>query len=281
MKLVVQSTKTLETKPNNNSSDAISPNYVYGCAGGCGSYCYMKRYNRDKIYANSNITDIEKSIYDWSRTIQWPKPPNQQDPTYYMIDIGCNTDVALHQKHLQKPLIKILEFFDKDERLNSTFATKYPSMLQLDVTHFNKKPRVRMSLMPQAFSDVLEPNTNKIIDRIKSIDRLIKLGWEVHLNFSPVIVYHNWISLYEELFQLIKDNTTTGKELKSEVIFLTNHKSAISAATPEALELIIHSSEVKNKRGVMRYPIAHKRRFVANFIKSHKEILGIPIRYIF
>ena len=200
MKVKYQKTKTLVTKPNNNSSDAISPNYVYGCAGGCSSYCYMKRYNNDRIYVNTNVEKIEESVSEWVKTMPWPKTPNQQDPTYYMIDIGCNTDMALHQKHLSKAqdtkygLEIILNFYDNHERLNSTFATKYPSMLyDVQLGGFTKKPRVRVSLMPQQYADVLEPNTDEIWKRMESINLLQESGWEVHLNFSPVIVAENWL----------------------------------------------------------------------------------------
>jgi hypothetical protein len=43
MKIIHQNTKTLLTRDNGRSSDAISPNFVYGCAGGClSSYCVEK-----------------------------------------------------------------------------------------------------------------------------------------------------------------------------------------------------------------------------------------------
>jgi len=43
MKLVNQKTKTLVTRDNDRSSDAISPNFIYGCLGGCmSSYCVEK-----------------------------------------------------------------------------------------------------------------------------------------------------------------------------------------------------------------------------------------------
>jgi len=292
MKVIYQKTKTLVTKPNNNSSDAISPNYIYGCAGGCGSYCYMKRYNQN-IYVNENCFDIEQSVKLWVNEQPWPKNPNQQDNTYYMIDIGCNSDIALHQKHLLKaynktelfssPLVgleRVLDFYDKNSKLNSTFATKYPSMLSLNVNHFNKKPRVRVSIMPQEFSNVLEPNTDSIETRINCINKLQNLGWEVHLNFSPVIVYKNWLKEYEKLFYEIQNNCNL-KNIKSEVIFLTNHKSSMLNATKSVKEIIQYSNEVKNSNGVMRYPIVNKKKYIAQFKDLHKKILNISIRYIF
>ncbi|HBY70209.1 MAG TPA: lyase, partial [Flavobacteriaceae bacterium] len=56
-----------------------------------------------------------------------------------------------------------------------------------------KKIRIRFSLMPQIVSSEVEPNTSKIIDRIKAVDAFIEEGYDVHLNFSPVIVYKDWL----------------------------------------------------------------------------------------
>ena len=49
--MIHQNTKTLKTRNNVRSSDAISPNFIYGCLGSCmASYCYVGRYNPDKVY---------------------------------------------------------------------------------------------------------------------------------------------------------------------------------------------------------------------------------------
>jgi spore photoproduct lyase len=134
--------------------------------------------------------------------------------------------------------------------------------------------------MPQDYSDILEPNTDSIMDRIKSINRLKKLGWEVHLNFSPVIVYNKWVQFYTELFIDIR-RIANLDNVKSEVIFLTNHKHSMNIANEEVKEIIQYSSEIKNKSGVMKYPSIQKRKFVETFKNLHDKYLTIPIRYIF
>ncbi len=59
IKKIVQNTKTLHVRPNGRSADYITPNFMYGCAGGCrNSYCYvmhitMRHYI--SIYINENI----------------------------------------------------------------------------------------------------------------------------------------------------------------------------------------------------------------------------------
>ena len=43
MQIITQKTKTLVTRDNGRSSDAVAPNFVYGCLGGCmKSYCVEK-----------------------------------------------------------------------------------------------------------------------------------------------------------------------------------------------------------------------------------------------
>ena len=179
MPIKYQKTRTLVTKTNNNSSDCIAPNIIYGCYGGCvDTYCYMSRYNGNRVFVNKNVNDIFNSVVEWEKS--YNKIPNQQDPVYTMVDIACNSDLVLMQKHMPEPLHDYLKRYDDHQQLNSTMATKYPGLLKLDVNHFNKRPRVRVSLMPQEYSNILEPKMQKISSRIDDVNRLKDLGWEVN-----------------------------------------------------------------------------------------------------
>lgn len=215
-----QKTKTLVTRTNGRSADAISPNFIYGCAGGCmSSYCYVGRFNDSTVYINDNVEDILASIQKWAEIQAWPKVPNQCDSKYYTVDIGCSTDIALHSKHYD--LQKIFTFFNEHPFLKSTFATKYPDRIDLDKYDINpEKNRIRVSLMPQIYSYILEPKTTLIEDRINTIKRL-QDKFEVHLNFSP-IVYDtdrtNWLEEYQKLFMLLACKSVN---LPCECIFLT------------------------------------------------------------
>tara|TARA_R100001480_G_scaffold138383_1_gene135464 strand:+ start:421 stop:1254 length:834 start_codon:yes stop_codon:yes gene_type:complete len=274
----VQQTKTLVTKPNNNSANCIAPNLIYGCFGGCvDTYCYMSRYNGRRVFVNKNVDDIFKSVVEWEKT--YIKEPDQQDPIYTMVDIACNSDLVLMQKHMPESLHDYLKRYDDHPQLNSTMATKYPSLLKLDVNHFNKAPRVRVSLMPQVYSNILEPKMQKISSRIKDINRLKSLGWQVHCNYSPLVFYPGWKEEYNDLFAEV--NAYAGVN-KCEVIALTNHKNQMAKATPEAQELMRRSYEVKNASGVMRYPLKHKTRLLAEFKEIYKQYFPLnTIRYIF
>ena len=274
----VQKTKTLVTKDNNNSANCIAPNLIYGCFGGCVStYCYMSRYNDKRVYVNTNVDEIFQSVVEWEKT--YVKVPDQQDPIYTMVDIACNTDLVLMQKHLPEPLIDYLKRYDDHPQLNSTMATKYPGLLTLDVSSFNKKPRVRVSLMPQKYSDILEPKMSSILSRIHDINRLKDLGWEVHCNYSPLIFYPGWKEEYDNLFSQVKE---IAGENKCEVIALTNHRFQMVRSSAEAQELMKYSSEVKNKSGVLRYPLSHKSRLLSEFKSIYSKYFSLDtIRYIF
>ena len=273
-----QVTKTLVTKTNNNSSDCIAPNIIYGCFGGCvDTYCYMSRFNGHRVFVNTNVNDIFNSVLAWEAG--YTKVPNQQDPVYTMVDIACNSDLVLMQKHMPEPLHDYLKRFDDHPQLNSTMATKYPGLLKLDVNHFNKPPRVRVSLMPQAYSDVLEPKMQKIESRIQDVNRLKNLGWEVHLNFSPLIFMPGWSKHYDKLFKRVKE---VAGENKCEVIALTNHVNQMIKASDEARDIMKYSDEVKNGSGVMRYPIAKKHKLLEMFKQIYANYFDIEtIRYIF
>jgi spore photoproduct lyase len=273
-----QKTKTLITKPNNNSANCIAPNLIYGCFGGCvNTYCYMSRYNGTRVFVNTNVDDIFQSVVEWEKT--FIKTPDQQDPVYTMVDIACNTDLVLMQKHLPEPLYDYLKRYDDHHQLNSTMATKYPGLLKLDVNNFNKKPRVRVSLMPQEYANILEPKMQPISSRIQDINRLKDLGWEVHCNYSPLIFYYKWKKHYDALFQEVKKVAGTNK---CEVIALTNHKRQMEKSSIEARNLMRFSNEVKNKSGVMRYPLIWKQKLLEEFKDLYSKYFPLDtIRYIF
>jgi len=274
----LQKTKTLVTKDNNNSANCIAPNLIYGCFGGCVStYCYMSRYNGDRVYVNTNVDDIFNSVVEWEK--EYTKVPDQQDPRWTMVDIACNTDLVLMQKHLPEHLMDYLKRYDDHPTLNSTMATKYPGLLKIQVNHFNKKPRVRVSLMPQVYSDVLEPKMQKIDSRIKDINRLKQLGWEVHCNYSPVVFYPGWEKHYDSLFAQVKEHAGINK---CEVIALTNHPNQMARSSAEAQDLMKYSNEVKNKQGIMRYPLSYKSKLLDKFKTIYGEYFPLDtIRYIF
>lgn len=284
--VIRQKTKTLVTKPNGRSSDAVSPNFIYGCLGGCmKSYCYVGRYNSDKVYVNENMDDIFISVSNWVMKQKWPKPANQTGKIYYTVDIGCSTDVCLHQKHYNWN--KVFRFFNEHPRLKSTFATKYPTRIDIDECKaLPEKNRIRVSLMPQRISDILEPKTDKIADRIAIIPKLMKC-FEVQLNYSPIVVYDGWEKDYDELFKQVK---AAGINVPCECIFLTYSETQAKKNTEE-VNALCYNPAIQEKKTpqyyssgdkVLRYDHKLKAQYQERFEAIYKKYWNLnTIRYIF
>jgi spore photoproduct lyase len=283
MKIIHQKTKTLTTRNNGRSSDAISPNFIYGCLGGCmKSYCYVGRYNNNKLFLNENTSDILASINKWAELQPMPKIPNQIDDKFYCIDIGCSTDVPLHSKYYQWQ--KVFDFFNAHPKLKSTFATKYPTKFRLDDYDLVPgKHRIRISLMPQKYADVLEPNTDSIADRIAMIPKLQE-KMEVHINFSPIIYEEGWLDEYRDLFEKLM---AAGINVQCECIFLTYNNTSYQNASNDVNVLcwkpeIQESKDSQYAADNIRYKYQLKAKMIDEFKKLYANYFNLKnIRYIF
>ena len=284
MRIIKQVTKTLITRDNGRSSDAVAPNFIYGCLGGCmNSYCYVGRYNHDKVYINENTDVILQSIAQWVHKQPWPKIPNQCDPKYYVIDIGCSTDVALMSKHYNWQTV--FDYFNYYEMPKSTFATKYPTLFK--PTNYTLKPekhRIRVSLMPQKYSDVLEPGTDSISDRLACIP-MLQEHMEVHVNFSPIIYTDGWLDEYRKLFTELQ--FAAGDDIKCECIFLT-HNIHQHERNSKPVQDLLWRPDIQEKKDShyapdnIRYQFQLKRQMIHEFTRLYAEYFNpAGIRYIF
>ena len=144
--------------------------------------------------------------------------------------------------------------------------------------------------MPQKISSILEPNTSLIIDRIKAIDGFIDAGYDVHVNFSPVVVYPGYLKDYEELFEMLEHYVDYKDQVKAEVIFLTHNKSKhiynlINNIPGEDLLWTPDNQETKNSQyggENIRYQLGLKAKYIQDFKTLHDFIIPWnTIRYIF
>lgn len=286
-----QKTKTLTIRPNDRSSDFVTPNFIYGCAGGCrNSYCYVMRYNYDHIYINDNCDQILASIAKHAEGLSFPKMPNQVDPLYWTYDIGCSTDISLHWKHYD--WLQVFDFFKHHPKLKATFATKYVNEKLLDY-QADGKIRIRFSLMPQAISSILEPKTSPIEERIKAIEHFYNAGFEVHINFSPIVVYEQWLRDYQILFtdlnSYIPDKIKPS--IKTEGIFLTHnewqHQRNLERGSIESESIIWQPEFQEQKRSqygseAVRYHHHLKTSYIHQWRRLHQQMIPWnEIRYLF
>lgn len=283
--------KTLNVRVNGRSADFIMPSFAKGCELGC-TYCYVARHaafgNPVTLYTNVDemLAAVEKH---WSKLP--PKSPNQCDPKAWTYDIGESTDCM--SPHILPTTNQVIEYLTTHTGAKPTFATK----LKLNNKLVDVKPgfaRVRMSLMPQNIASVVEIGTSAISSRIASIDLLISKGYEVHINFSPVIGYKGWTSDYISLMQQIDASISeeAKKQLKCEVIFLTHHPKLHESNltwNPEAEKLLWQPEQQEfkvNNRGdceVIRYKAFSVKRYMENTFKHlvQNYLPYCEIRYMF
>ena len=272
-------------RPSGRSTDFITPSFGHGCLYNC-SYCYMKRNKVKGLDIANNHREILQEVLTHSRFADANKP-NQTHPVYTTYDISCNEDFALHAKYHKWK--EIFQFFIDQPNLMGSFATKYvnPDLLMFDP---EGKIRIRFSLMPQNQADIHEPNTSKIIDRIKAINAFIDGGYDVHVNFSPVILYKNWEEDYKLLFEMLNDYVDYKNQVYAEVIFLTHnegrHKHNLND-NPEAERQLWapHLQEDKTSQyggANVRYERHLKSKYIKKFKELHNSIIPWnKIRYIF
>jgi spore photoproduct lyase len=120
----------------------------------------------------------------------------------------------------------LVDLFARIPNAKASFATKLVNLGLLDYDP-RGGTRVRFSLMPAETSKLVDVRTSKIADRIAAIDDFVEAGYEVHLNFSPVIVHDNWLDDWAVLLDQIADGTNerTKAQLAAEVIFLTHNEA--------------------------------------------------------
>lgn len=277
--------KSMKIRASGRSSDFISPSFGFGCLLDC-SYCYMKRHKPVGLDVATNIDDILAAINVHSEQTKINKP-NQTDPVYTTYDISCNEDFALHSKYYDWQYI--FEWFKNHDIAKATLATK---IIPNNFLEYNPdgKVRIRFSIMPQSIANILEPNTPKITDRIKAVNTFTDAGYDVHINYSPVIVYARWLNDYAKLFQEVNNVVKHKDKVLSEVIFMTHnankHKYNLENNKPG--EHLLWQPELQEAKKSqyggdnIRYKWRDKQGYIAEWSELHNSIIPWnKIRYIF
>ena len=222
--LVLGVKASLQARPNSRSSDFIAPSHSNGCAMAC-SYCYVPRR---KGYANPittfvNIEQICRYLARHAGRQGFRPEPTQIDPAYWVYDIGENGDCSVDAL-LSDNVRDLVSLFRTLPNAKASFATKFVNRGLLDYDP-QGKTRVRFSLMPENAARVVDVRTSPVSERIAAINDFVAAGYEVHLNFSPVIYYDGWLDEYKALFRELAGtlNARTKQQLAAEIIFLTHN----------------------------------------------------------
>jgi spore photoproduct lyase len=249
----------------------------------------MKRHKPEGLDVALNTLDILTEIdhHVWFADVEKPN----QTGDFITYDISCNEDFALHAKYHDWQTI--FKFFRDHPLAMGSFATKYVNHNLLDFDP-EGKIRIRFSLMPEKIRQILEPNTSTIESRIGAVEAFQNSGYEVHLNFSPVVVYDGWLDDYEMLFNRIKLHATSllwdDNSVKAEVIFLTHNEKKHEYNVAQGLtgEHLLWKPEIQESKQSqyggdnIRYKHDLKAEYIKQWAELHDEIIPWnKIRYIF
>jgi spore photoproduct lyase len=248
----------------------------------------MKRHLPKGLTIANNVEEILTEINNHA-LFDTIEKPNQTDSKFITYDISCNEDFAGHRKYHDWK--KIFTFFKDHPVAKATFATK---IIPYEFLGFNpqEKVRIRFSLMPERLREILEPNTESIDVRLSYINAFKAAGYDVHLNFSPVVITNSFENDYTHLFNAvnihvddaIKDN------VKAEVIFLTHNKKKHDYNIEHNLpgEDLIWRPDLQEKKisqygaDNLRYNVGYKTFMINKFREIHNCIIPWnTIRYIF
>jgi len=289
--LVLGVKKSLSARPNGRSSDFIAPSTANGCAMAC-AYCYVPRR---KGYSNpvTTFANIEQITGYLSRHIarQGVKPePNQCDPQAWLYDIGENSDCSVDAL-ISDNVADLVALFRDRPTAKASFATKYVNRDLLDWDP-QGRTRVRFSLMPAAMAKLTDLRTSPVAERIAAIDDFVAAGYEVHVNFSPVIVDDGWLEQWSELFDQLHDGIgdAARRQLAAEVIFLTHNEQLHEVNLgwhPRAEEVLWRPDLQEPKRSQngavnVRYRTGAKRGYLDQLeALLHRKLPYCTVRYAF
>ncbi len=283
--------KSMTSRPNGRSADFVGPGASNGCAMAC-AYCYVARRkgfaNPITVFVNND--QILAFLACHARK-QGRKPePNQVDPEFWVYDVGENGDCSVDAL-ISDNVRETMALFRTLPNAKASFATKYvnPDLLAYDP---QRKTRVRFSLMPESPARLLDVRTSPVRERIAAIDEFRRAGYEVHLNFSPVVIQDGWLDDWRDLFQELDAalSPATKEQLAAEVIMLTHneelHKTNLTwHPKAEAVLWRPDLQEVKaseNGARNLRYRFGLKRRYLDELLAvlAH-ELPYCRVRYAF
>ncbi|WP_299053668.1 spore photoproduct lyase family protein [uncultured Nocardioides sp.] len=289
--LVLGEKKSLQARENGRSADWIAPSTSNGCAMACG-YCYVPRR---KGYANpiTVFVNIERITGYLARHVKrlGPKPePNQCDPVDWVYDIGENGDCSVDAM-VSDNVRDLVDLFGDLPGAKASFATKH---VNRDLLEWDPRggTRIRFSLMPERTAKLLDLRTSPVAERIAAIDDFVEAGYEVQLNFSPVVVHETWEAEWRELLRQVADGVgeRARRQLACEVIFLT-HNAGLHEVNlgwhprgedllwrPDLQEAKTSHSGQENVRYRARWKRVWTDRLVAMI---DEELPGCRVRYAF
>lgn len=290
--LVLGVKRGLSCRPFYRSCDFVAPSQANGCAMAC-SYCYVARR---KGYANPitafvNIDEILASVERHASRQGIKLEPTLADPDHWVYEFGTNSDLSVDAA-VSDNVKDLVELFGGLPNAKASFATKHVNRGLLGYDS-RGRTRVRFSLMPPQTSKLVDVGTSRVEERIAAVNDFVEAGYEVNVNFGPVIVKEGWQGDYVELFGMLDAalSRAAKAQLAAEVIFLTHSEELheVNLSWHPKGERLLWRPEIQEEKTsqasgdrVLRYEKGLKRGLVREFKRLlNGQLPYCEIRYAF
>lgn len=247
--------------------------------------CYVVRR---KGFANPvstfvNIEQIMAAIERHAARQGMKLEPTPADPDRWVYELGTNSDAGVDAL-ISDNLRDMVALFRRLPNAKATFSTKLVNRAMLAYDPQGAS-RIRISLMPAHVARVVDVRTSPVAERIAAINDLHAAGYEVSVNFAPVIYTQTWredyAALFDELDATLSD--AVKRQLVAEVIFLTHNAQAHELNLqwhpegeallwrPELQEAKVSSNGAENLR--------YRRGFKGALVREFRELLAERMPY--
>ncbi len=275
---------SLQTRPSGRAVDFITPHLVRGCLVACRtSYCHVNAELGDGLVVAANVEEILQAVHRHICSQPWPRLPNRTDERYYTYDFAAATDLGLHWQATD--WARVIRFFSEHPRAKGAFSLKYTrEALWTEVPVQSGKVRVRLSVLPEPTRRILEPTAPSIGERLATIPCLLQAGYEVDLNFSPLICYEGWLDDYAALFAQIDHVLPPAhrKGMRYETTLLSHHprkQGRNLAMARTAAETLLFNPDLQELVGaaephrLLRYRYELRRGILRQWTELHDRLL--------
>jgi DNA repair photolyase len=130
--------------------------------------------------------------------------------------------------------------------------------------------------MPAETAKLVDIRTSPVHERIAAINDFVEVGYEVHVNFSPIIVEDGWLHRWSELLDELDSalSPAAKAQLACEVIFLTHNRALHEINTgwhPKAEQVLwrpdLQEAKVsQNGQENVRYRFLDKQEYLSQFL---------------
>jgi spore photoproduct lyase len=247
--------------------------------------CYVVRR---KGFANPvttfvNIEQIAGAIERHAAKQGMKLEPTAADPDRWVYELGTNSDAGVDAA-ISDNLRDLVALFRRLPNARATFSTKLVNRAMLEYDP-QRNTRLRFSLMPAHVAKVVDVRTSPVDERIAAINEFHAAGYEVNLNFAPVIYTETWRDDYAALFRQLDDTLSDAvkRQLVAEVIFLTHNAQAHELNLqwhPRAEELLWRPELQETKiSGNGAENLRYRRGFKGGLVREFRALLAETMPY--